>query len=60
VQTQCGFEEGELRCIFVEAQPLGRPTLSYRIHDARSGLLEEGELDAHELRTRQPWAATAA
>ena len=28
VQEQCGFEEGELRCIFVEAQPLGRPTLA--------------------------------
>ena len=40
VQEQCGFEEGELRCIFVEAQPLGRWTLAYRIHDASTGLLE--------------------
>jgi hypothetical protein len=57
VQEQCGFEAGELRCIFVEAQPLGRSTLSYRIHDARSGLIERGELDIADLRRRQPWEA---
>lgn len=57
IQTQCGFEPGELRCIFVESQPLGRSTLGYRIHDASTGLLEEGALDLQELRTRQPWAA---
>lgn len=57
VQTQCGFEEGELRCIFVEAQPLGRRTMNYRIHDAQTGLREEGELSVDALRTRQPWAA---
>jgi hypothetical protein len=57
VQAQCGFEEGELRCIFVESQPLGRATLEYRILDARAGLLERGELDVRALRGRQPWAA---
>lgn len=57
IQTQCGFEPGELRCIFVESQPLGRSTLGYRIHDASTGLIEEGALDLQELRTRQPWAA---
>lgn len=57
IQAQCGFEPGELRCIFVEAQPLGRSTMGYRIHDARTGLIEEGDLDVHEMRTRQPWAA---
>ena len=56
VQAQCQFEEGELRCIFVEAQPLGRKTLAYRIHDARTGLLEQGELDVGEMRGRQPWS----
>ncbi len=58
VQEQCGFEEGELRCIFVESQPLGRQTMGYRIHDAKTGLLEEGELDVRLLRQRQPWAAS--
>ena len=58
IQAQCGFEEGELRCIFVEPQPLGRSTLAFRIHDAKTGLIEEGELDVATLRTRQPWSAT--
>lgn len=57
IQAQCGFEEGELRCIFVESQPLGRDTLAYRIVDAASGLRERGELSVAELRTRQPWEA---
>ncbi|MFO0616320.1 MAG: DUF3556 domain-containing protein [Polyangiaceae bacterium] len=37
IQAQCGFEEGELRCIFVESQPLGRGTMEYRLHDAKTG-----------------------
>jgi hypothetical protein len=55
VQAQCGFEEGELRCIMVEAQPLFGSTLHYRIHDAKTGLLEQGEASVAELRTLQPW-----
>ncbi|HEX4418909.1 MAG TPA: DUF3556 domain-containing protein [Kofleriaceae bacterium] len=57
VQEQCGFEPGELRCIFVEGQPFGRPTMAYRIHDAATGLIDAGTLDVRELRHRQPWAA---
>jgi hypothetical protein len=57
IQEQCGFEEGELRCIFVESQPLGRSTLHYRIADAKSGPRDEGEVDVGELRKRQPWQA---
>lgn len=56
VQEQCCFEEGELRCIFVESQPLGRSTLHYRIADANSGVFDEGHLDVRDLRRRQPWA----
>lgn len=55
LQQQCGFEPGELRCIFVESQPLGRDSLEYRIHDAASGELERGELSVSELRQMQPW-----
>jgi hypothetical protein len=55
VQDQCAFEPGELRCIMVEAQPLGRPTLHYRLLDAASGLLAEGHADVRALRRRQPW-----
>jgi transmembrane protein DUF3556 len=60
VQAQCDFAEGELRCIFVEAQPLGRPQMGYRIHDAKTGLVEAGVLDVREMRERQPWAAPDA
>jgi hypothetical protein len=59
VQEQCGFEQGELRCIMVEAQPLGRATLHYRILDAKTGLIEEGHADVPELRTLQPWGSAA-
>jgi hypothetical protein len=56
IQEQCGFAPGELRCIFVESQPLGRHTMAYRIHDAATGPIEAGTLDVREMRQRQPWA----
>jgi len=55
VQQQCQFEEGELRCIFVESQPLGRSTLHYRIADAQRGVIERGDVEVSRLRRRQPW-----
>jgi hypothetical protein len=58
VQQQCGFEAGELRCIFVESEPLLRRTLGYRIVDAKLGQLEAGELEVAALRARQPWSAS--
>jgi hypothetical protein len=58
VQAQCGFEPGELRCIFVEGQPFGRSTMAYRIHDAATGLIDEGTVDVNQMRRRQPWLAT--
>ncbi|HEX7838365.1 MAG TPA: DUF3556 domain-containing protein [Kofleriaceae bacterium] len=57
VQAQCGFLPGELRCIFVEGQPLGRATMDYRIHDAATGLVDAGTLDVRAMRERQPWMA---
>jgi Transmembrane protein of unknown function (DUF3556) len=57
VQEQCGFAPGELRCIFVEGQPFGRSTMAYRIHDAATGLLDEGTVDVRAMRQRQPWMA---
>ena len=59
MQAQCQFEPGELRCIFVEPEPLGRPRLAYRIADAHSGPIASGELPVAELRARQPWKSTA-
>ncbi|MCA9677638.1 MAG: DUF3556 domain-containing protein [Kofleriaceae bacterium] len=58
IQAQCGFEPGELRCVFVEAQPLGGRTLAYRIRDAATGELDAGTVDVDVLRERQPWAAS--
>lgn len=55
VQEQCAFDEGELRCIFVESQPLFDPTLHYRIHDAKTGLIAAGRARIDALRERQPW-----
>ncbi len=60
IQRQCGFEPGECRCMFVESQPLFGRTIAYRIVDAATGLIEQGELPVDELRTRQAWAARAA
>jgi Transmembrane protein of unknown function (DUF3556) len=55
LQRQCDFEPGELRCVFVESQPLFGSTLAYRIVDAATGVIEAGELEVAELRERQPW-----
>ena len=55
VQEQCGFDDGELRCIMVEAQPLGRKTLHWRIADANTGVREEGQVKITDLLSRTPW-----
>lgn len=60
VQAQCQFEPGELRGVFVEAQPLGQQTLAFRIVDAHSGLVTNGTVNALDLQMRQPWEAPSA
>ena len=60
VQAQLNFEPGELRCVFVESQPFARPIHNYRLFDAATGLIEEGELSIPEMRSRQPWEAAAS
>ncbi|MFL5346028.1 MAG: DUF3556 domain-containing protein, partial [Hyalangium sp.] len=55
IQEECGFEDGELRVMMVEAQPFGRHTCNYRVHDACTGLMAEGELDVRVLQSRQAW-----
>jgi hypothetical protein len=56
IQEQCGYEEGELRCIFVESQPLGRGHMDYRVVDAKTGVIESGRVLIRDLMKRQPWA----
>jgi hypothetical protein len=58
IQEQCDFEEGELRVIMIEAQPVGRHTCYYRIHDAVAGKLADGQLDVNKLRERQAWESS--
>ncbi len=55
VQAQCRFAPGELRCIFVESQPLFGRWMEYRIADAATGVLERGQLEVAALCERQPW-----
>jgi len=55
VQEQCQFEDGELRAIMVESQPLLGSTLHWRIVDARRGVLEEGYAPLSVLKKRAPW-----
>ncbi|MCX4240815.1 DUF3556 domain-containing protein [Paraliomyxa miuraensis] len=55
LQAQCGFDPGELRCIFVESQPLLRSSLHWRIWDAATGKLDEGHVEVARLRELQPW-----
>lgn len=55
VQDQCHFDEGELRCVFVESQPMGRGTHSYTIADAATGVIETGKIRVKDLLELQPW-----
>jgi len=55
VQAQCGFEEGELRVVAVESQPLFGRTMRWRVVDAARGVLAEGETEIGPMRALQPW-----
>jgi len=55
VQERCHFEEGELRVIMLESQPAHVQRQRYRIHDAATGLVEEGWVGVAEMASRQPW-----
>jgi hypothetical protein len=57
VQAQCGFEEGELRVVMVESQPLFGRTMKWRIADAVKGVFREGETEIAPMRALQPWPA---
>ena len=59
IQDQCQFKEGELRCIFVESQPMGQGTHSWTIADAATGVRETGKIRVRDLLDLQPWPAEA-
>ena len=55
IQPQCGFEEGELRVISVESQPLFGPTMHWRVYDAVKGKIAEGHTKMADYKGFQPW-----
>ena len=59
VQAQCGFEEGELRLVSVESQPLFGSKMHWQVFDAATGLVDEGDTLINEMRGIQPWPTGA-
>jgi len=55
IQEQCDFDEGEVRVISVESQPMFQSTLHWRINDAKTGKMDEGHVELSELAKRKPW-----
>src|SRR5215208_184290 len=55
LQRRCNFDEGEVRVIILESQPIHQKRQCYRIVDAKTGLIEEGYVDVEELLSRSPW-----
>jgi Transmembrane protein of unknown function (DUF3556) len=55
VQRRCQFDEGDLRVIILEGQPIHTQKQWYRIVDAKTGLIEEGYVAVEDMLARQPW-----
>ena len=55
IQPQCGFDEGELRIVSVESQPLFGPTMHWRVYDAVKDKIAEGKTRMDDYRNHQPW-----
>ncbi|OCB23361.1 DUF3556 domain-containing protein [Mycobacterium intracellulare] len=55
VQRRCRFKDGDVRVIVLEGQPIHVHRQSYRIFDAKTGLIEAGYVDVKDMLTRQPW-----
>jgi Transmembrane protein of unknown function (DUF3556) len=55
VQERCGFEPGDVRVIALESEATGSGRQRYQIHDAVTGLVEEGSVAVRDMVTRQPW-----
>ncbi|HEX5928307.1 MAG TPA: DUF3556 domain-containing protein [Solirubrobacterales bacterium] len=55
VQERCEFAPGEVRVIELESEAATSGRQRYRIHDAATGLLEEGSIAVADMIVRQPW-----
>jgi Transmembrane protein of unknown function (DUF3556) len=54
VQRRCHFEDGDVRVIVLEGQPIQTQRQWYRILDAKTGLIEAGYVDVADMLSRQP------
>lgn len=59
VQAQCGFEDGEVRVVMVESQPLFGRTMHWKVADAKRGIIAEGETAIAPMRAATPWPTGA-
>jgi hypothetical protein len=55
IQPICQFEEGELRLISVESQPLFGSTMHWRVYCPVKGKLHEGWTKIADYKDHQPW-----
>ncbi|MCV7196692.1 DUF3556 domain-containing protein [Mycobacterium angelicum] len=55
VQKRCQFEDGDVRVIILEGQPIHIQKQWYRIVDAKTGLIEAGYINVEDMLSRQPW-----
>lgn len=55
LHERCRFDDGELRIIILDGQPIHRPQQAYRLVDAATGELERGHVNVRDMLDRQPW-----
>ncbi|KAA1248534.1 DUF3556 domain-containing protein [Mycobacterium simiae] len=55
VQRRCNFDDGDVRVVILEGQPIHVQKQWYRIVDAKTGLIEAGYVDVKDMLSRQPW-----
>jgi hypothetical protein len=55
LQERCRFDEGEVRVIILDGQPIQRQQQAYRLADAASGEFERGFVQVRDMVHRQPW-----
>ena len=55
IQPICEFEEGEVRMISVESQPLFGPTMHWRVYCPVRGKLAEGKTKIADYKDHAPW-----
>jgi hypothetical protein len=55
VQERCSFEPGELRLVILESEPARSGVQHFRLVDAATGPIEQGDVAVADMVTRQPW-----